>query len=97
MKDESKEKKIQDLLQLYLEEDYIDDVPDNRRKLIESAIWDAEDYDNYDEVIETIEANKGLPFNDMILLLLSLYPGVEIVDDDDIDPDDDDYFDPNFI
>lgn len=92
MKVEEKIKRIRSLFQPYLDEDYVDPVPDNRVKLVEWALEDAEDYDSYDDVIEIMEENIGIPFYDLINLIDELYPPLEIVDDDEISPDDEDYF-----
>lgn len=92
MKNEFKSNRIKELLHHYLEEEYVDPVPDNRKKLIETILWDAEDYDSFDDVISIIEKNPDADFNDLWLMINDLYPELEIVDDDEISPDDEDYF-----
>ena len=92
MKDEIKDNRIRELFQQYLDEDYIDPVPDNRIKLIEWALEDAEDYNSYDDVIEILESNRDTPFYEVIDMIDEMYPELEIVEDDEISPDDEDYF-----
>lgn len=52
---------------------------------------DAEYYESYEDVIRILESNKREPFNDVLSKILSLYPPLEIVDDDvDVYEDEDD-------
>ena len=92
-KNEELKSRIIELLQPYLDENYVDAIPNNRRKLVEDIAEDAEYYESYEDVICILENNKEEPFNDVLLKIVSLYPSIEIVDDDvDVYEDDEEQY-----
>lgn len=76
------------LLQPYRNENVITEIPDERKKMVDLLIIQAEDFDIYDEMINIIKENQGKDFDAILNMIVELFPPLEIVDDDEINEED---------
>ncbi len=84
----TKREKLESLLKPYLEADIVTEIPNEVNMGIRGIIWDAEDYDLYDEYIEILKNNpisKDDPkksYYDLRGKAIKYVPPLEIVDAD---------------
>ena len=84
----TKEEELKNLLQPYLDADIVTEIPNEVKMGVRDTLWDAEDYDLYDEFIEVLknnpisESDPKRSYFEMLELTGAYLPPLEIVDDD---------------
>ncbi len=84
----NKKEKLKKLLLPYRNENVVTEIPNERKKMVDSLIIQAEDLDIYDEMINIIVENQGKDFDTILNMIVDLFPPLEIVDDDEINEED---------